>query len=174
MMTRTALIVFGLLLLAPAAHAQVSGLEGSRFSQAAYYHYAEPDDITILVNVWGSVRNPGLYEVPRGTSLSKLFSLAGGPAMGTHREGQERKLTVRLSRKRDGGRHIIFEETMENEVIVFEENPVLRDGDVLTAETYVENAFTWRTALSLVGTAASLATTVIILLTRGGSQGSAP
>src|SRR5690554_7804228 len=42
------------------ARAQVTDLDRSRYSPAAYYNYSEPGDVTILVSVWGTVRNPGL------------------------------------------------------------------------------------------------------------------
>jgi hypothetical protein len=48
-------------------------------SQAAYYYLSKPGEISIQVNLWGFVRNPGRYEVPISTDLVQLISFAGGP-----------------------------------------------------------------------------------------------
>ncbi|MDD2890067.1 MAG: SLBB domain-containing protein [bacterium] len=31
------------------------------------------------VHIWGEVKNPGVYELPAGTSIVDLISVAGGP-----------------------------------------------------------------------------------------------
>ncbi len=154
----------------PAARAQVSDMDRSRYGQAAYYNYSEEADVTVLVSAWGAVQNPGLYEVPRGTRLSRLLSITGGPAIGTRSRGQEQRLTLALSRAASPtGRAIIFEATMEDEVFALEEDPVLQDGDVLTAERYVRARFTWRDLIPIVGAVASVASTIlsIRIITRG-------
>lgn len=51
-------------------------------STASYYYIAKPGELTMQVNVWGFVRNPGRYEVPSSTDLIQLLSLAGGPSVG--------------------------------------------------------------------------------------------
>jgi len=48
-------------------------------SSAAYYYISKPGEITMSVNLWGYVRNPGRYEVPISTDLIMLLSYAGGP-----------------------------------------------------------------------------------------------
>lgn len=145
------------------ARAQVSELERSRYGEAAYYNYAEEADVTVLVNVWGAVRNPGLYEVPRGMRLSRLLSITGGPLAGERRRSSMQELTLRLSRATEGGdvRAVVFEETMRDQVFVFEEDPTLQDGDVLTAERYMRDRFTWRDLIPIVGAAASVASTIL-------------
>lgn len=148
-----------------AARAQVADTERSRYGQAAYYNYSESADVTLTANVWGSVQNPGLYEVPQGTRLSELFSLAGGPALGTRTTGRRQRLVVRLSRKEpDGSRFVVFEEEMEDEVFAFRTDPVVQQGDVLTAEKFVRNRFTWRDALPFIGAATSVASTVLSII----------
>ncbi len=63
-------------------HAQTSlagpapGLD--RTSAATYYYRASPGELTIQVNVWGYVRNPGCYEVSSSTNLLQLMAYAGG------------------------------------------------------------------------------------------------
>lgn len=48
-------------------------------SAAAYYYIAKPGELTMQVNVWGFVKNPGRYEVASSTDLIQLLSFAGGP-----------------------------------------------------------------------------------------------
>ena len=48
-------------------------------SPAAYYYISKPGEITMPVNLWGYVKNPGRYEVPISTDLVQLVSFAGGP-----------------------------------------------------------------------------------------------
>ncbi len=170
MVTRSlALLVASILILfaaAPDASAQsVSELDRSRYSQAAYYNYSEPGDVTILVNVWGTVRNPGLYQVPRGTTLSTLFSVAGGPSIAQRTRRQTRTIEVRLVRNEGGERRPIFNSVMENEVVVAAEDPVLQEGDVLTVETVTRQRLSWRDLFPVVGAAASMAL-IIERLTR--------
>jgi hypothetical protein len=48
-------------------------------SAASYYYIAKPGELTMQVNLWGFVKNPGRYEVPSSTDLVQLISFAGGP-----------------------------------------------------------------------------------------------
>ena len=166
MMRRLLLLCMLIGASAHAASAQISELERSRYRQAAYYNYAEPGDLTVTVNVWGAVANPGLYEVPQETRLSRLFSLAGGPSTGAQQRGSRRDLTVSLSREQpaSGERELIFEQDMEDDIIVFEQDPLIQEGDVLTVETYTQNRFTWRDALPIIGAATSVASTILTIV----------
>ncbi len=77
-------ILMGLIFLSasPSVHAQ--GLFGSSTppigsSAPSYYYLGGKEGLTIAVNLWGFVRNPGRYEVPSSTDLVQLISLGGGP-----------------------------------------------------------------------------------------------
>lgn len=167
--TRLTACLLVLMAFAPVseASAQTNRLERSRYSPAAYYNYTEGDEVGILVNVWGSVRNPGLYEVPQGTRLNELFSLAGGPATGVQRFSRDQTLTVRLTRPQpDGGHTVVFETTMEDEVRLFSENPVLRENDVFTVERYVNPTFIWKDLFPIIGAASSVVTTLIVIFAK--------
>jgi len=48
-------------------------------SAASYYYVSKPGELTMQVNIWGFVHNPGRYEVPTSTDLVQLVSYAGGP-----------------------------------------------------------------------------------------------
>ncbi len=45
----------------------------------SYYYLGGKEGLTIAVNLWGFVKNPGRYEVPSSTDLVQLVSLGGGP-----------------------------------------------------------------------------------------------
>jgi len=55
------------------------GTSKSGSSSAAYYYISKPGEITMSINLWGHVRNPGRYEVPISTDIVQLVSYAGGP-----------------------------------------------------------------------------------------------
>ncbi len=160
--SRSTLLLLALAVILPvAAHAQsLSDFERSRYSPAAYYNYAEPGDVTIMVNVWGTVRNPGLYEIPRETKLSTLLSVAGGPIVSQREHRTDRTIEIRLFRDSGNTRSVVFENTMANEVFASEENPVLQEGDVLTVETVVTRRFSWRDVFPIVAAVASVALAV--------------
>lgn len=48
-------------------------------SAPSYYYLGGKEGLTIAVNLWGFVKNPGRYEVPSSTDLVQLISLGGGP-----------------------------------------------------------------------------------------------
>ncbi len=160
----TILILIGAF-YAPTVGAQQIDYDRSRYNSAAYYKYQEAGDITILVNVWGSVQSPGLYEIPRGTQLNWLFSAAGGPTIGATSWGDDRELTVRLLRSVNGQNQVVFETVMNDEVFIPEQNPVLQDGDILVVEKYTRPIFTWRDVFPVVS-ATSTVISVVLLLTR--------
>ncbi|MGA9119734.1 MAG: SLBB domain-containing protein [Bacteroidota bacterium] len=56
-----------------------SGLGLSGSSTAAYYLISKSGEITMPINLWGYVKNPGRYEIPISTDLVQLLSYAGGP-----------------------------------------------------------------------------------------------
>lgn len=70
-------------LLATAAFGQIAtgtlGQDILRPSSASYYYIAKPSELSMQVNVWGYVTNPGRYEVATSTDLLELLSYAGGP-----------------------------------------------------------------------------------------------
>jgi len=143
------------LFVADKADAQVIDLERSRYSPAAYYNYGEQGDITVIVNVWGTVRNPGLYEVTKGTTLSTLFSLAGGPLVTARPKSTTRRVTLKLTR--GVAQEKVLDFTMENQVLALETDPILETGDVLTVETVERRGFSWRDVFPVVAAVASVA-----------------
>src|SRR5574341_717354 len=47
--------------------------------RAAQYYLGDQNELLIKVNIWGFVRRPGQYMVPKDTDLISLISFAGGP-----------------------------------------------------------------------------------------------
>ena len=149
--------LLAVLLIVPATHAQGAlDYERSRYNAASYYKYEEAGDVTVLVNVWGTVRNPGLYEVPRGTTMSALLSLAGGPTQRERRTREDRTVTIELLRGEGEDREMIFEAVMDEELFVPENDPIVESGDVLVVDTYLRERFTWRELATLVSTGVSV------------------
>ncbi len=141
-----------------AANAQSIDQTRSRSSVAAYYNFAESGDVTIIVNVWGTVRFPGLYEIPKGTKLNTLFSLAGGPDIRERPRRNQRTIVATLSRGEAG--QVVVETIMENDVTVLTADPELQQGDVLTVESTIRQRFSWRDAFPIVAAVASVALAV--------------
>lgn len=44
-----------------------------------YFNYGDKNKVNIDVFVWGSIRVPGKYLIPQGTTLMELLTLCGGP-----------------------------------------------------------------------------------------------
>ena len=136
------------------AQSQIVDLTRSRYSAAAYYDYGEPGDVTVLVNVWGTVRYPGLYEIPKGTTLSVLFSLAGGPQVTVRPKKNQRTVTARLIRGSNDDP--VFESEMANEILAFGADVEVMEGDVLTVETVERVGIGWRDIFPVVAAIASV------------------
>lgn len=49
-------------------------------SRGALYYLGEQDELLMRVNIWGFVRQPGQYMVPKDIDLISLISFAGGPS----------------------------------------------------------------------------------------------
>ncbi len=129
----------------------------------AFYRHVERGDITVEVNVWGAVRNPGLYEVPQNTPLNKLLTLSGGPPIGVTTVGGpsqvQRTLHLRLLRTGNGALHVVFDAEMKDGIFLSEQNPVVEHGDYLVVEVTERQRqrFTWRDALQVSTAVAAFA-----------------
>ncbi len=84
MAKRTLACLFCLTVLYDLKSASAQGLFGAGTTPVgsnapSYYYLGGKEGLTIAVNLWGFVRNPGRYEVPSSTDLVQLISLGGGP-----------------------------------------------------------------------------------------------
>jgi hypothetical protein len=56
-----------------------SGLGGALpRGSTSNFHFAQPNELTIVVSILGEVRQPGRYEISRSINLLDLLALAGG------------------------------------------------------------------------------------------------
>ena len=138
------------------ASAQDTELDRSRLNTAAYYNYSDPGDITIIVHVWGAMRYPGLYEIPRETKVSELISLAGGPQVPARSRRSVRRVDLNLYRFNNDLPENIFRIEMENEIVISSDNPPLSDGDILSAESVVRQTFGIRDLFPIISATATM------------------
>lgn len=135
-------------------------LERSRLSPAAAYNFTEPGDLTVKVHAWGALRFPGLYEIARGTQLSELISLAGGPEFGVRTRRTKRRVDLKLVRLVNGERVTVWSDVMEDQIQVSEDDPILENGDIFMVEGVQRQQFSVRDMFPIIGAAASL--TIVI------------
>jgi hypothetical protein len=123
---------------------------------AAYYYYARTGDVTQLVYVWGGVAFPGLYEVPADTRLTAVLSLAGGPRFEERPRRSKRTVRVRVLRNQGGTQALIYRGVMQNEMVVPDPDPALRDGDTIVVESETRERFTFRDVFPVIAAIASV------------------
>ena len=150
-----------LVILAPYVQAQnLNELRQSNLNTAAFYNYSEPGDVTIFVHGWGALRFPGLYEVPRGTNLRQMFSLAGGPQLGMRTKRSQRRLKVSLMREVNGVPEVLYSVEMVNEIQGLEQEFELHSGDIIVVEAVDRARLSWRDIFPIVGSIASVAVAI--------------
>ena len=134
-----------------------SGLGSSSHSgasSAAYYFISKPGEITMSINLWGYVRNPGRYEVPISTDLIQLLSYAGGP------NADANLGTVKISRvvrREDAIRIVEYTVNLERLDKLDEKARDLEPGDTIFIET---PPFSWKDVFSILTTAAIVASAI--------------
>jgi hypothetical protein len=126
----------------------------------AYYDLASPTAVVDHVHVWGNLGRPGIYKIPRGTRLSTLYTAAGGPTAGPQTPQQRQDTRLRLLRPNGEGYEVIYETRFRNHPPPFVDDPIMRNGDVVSVETRVTQALHWREVLTTVS---SLATFYLLM-----------
>ncbi|MBX7043010.1 MAG: SLBB domain-containing protein [Ignavibacteria bacterium] len=78
----SALFLF-LLLLPISTFSQQDGLrvgnDNFLSQQGGFYNFGNKDGVNIYVNLWGYVKFPGKYLIPKGSTIVDLISYGGGP-----------------------------------------------------------------------------------------------
>jgi hypothetical protein len=134
-----------------AAFAQMEtnlGVSKSGASSAAYYFISKPGEITMSINLWGYVRNPGRYEVPISTDLVQLLSYAGGPLA----EADLGSVKIsRVVRRDDGIRTVEFIVNLRHLDKLDDKARGLEPGDTIFVDS---PSFVWRDVFSILTTVA--------------------
>ena len=132
-------------------------------SAASYFYVSKPGELTMQVNIWGFVHNPGRYEVPTSTDLIQLVSYAGGPIQDAKMD--EVKVTRFLKRETGISRGEFFV-NLDELSKVEQAKLTLYPGDTI----YIEHT-SWlsiRDAFAVFGSVAIITTAVsqVIQVTR--------
>jgi len=75
--------------------------------QGGFYNYGDKDKVNIEVNVWGYVKFPGKYLIPKGSTIMDLISYSGGPLTETKLED------IRLFRPKNDSLRITEDRVIE-------------------------------------------------------------
>lgn len=130
------------------------GVSKSGASSAAYYFISKPGEITMSINLWGSVRNPGRYEVPISTDIVQLISYAGGPTpeadLGTVK-------IARVVRGVDAIRTVEFDVSLKRLDKLDEKARRLEPGDTIFIDSIT---ISFREAFDIATTTALIAATI--------------
>jgi len=124
-------------------------------SAASFYYISKPGELTMQINIWGSIHNPGRYEVPSSTDLIQLVSYAGGP----NSDAQLDHVRVTRFKKKDGKidkeQYFLNLEDLYN---IDQSKLVLYPGDTI----FIDHSSwaTFRDVLTVVTTAAIITTAV--------------
>ncbi|MBK7259706.1 MAG: SLBB domain-containing protein [Ignavibacteriae bacterium] len=152
--------------LAGSASAQIEtslGVSKSGASSAAYYFLSKPGEITMSINLWGYVRNPGRYEVPISTDLVQLLSYAGGPLA----EADLASVKIsRVVRRDDGIRTVEFNVNLRHLDKLDDKARGLEPGDTIFVDS---PSFVWRDVFSILTTVAIILASIAnaVIATRG-------
>jgi len=131
------------------------GASKSGASSAAYYYISKPGEITMSINLWGSVRNPGRYEVPISTDLVQLISYAGGP---TGEADLGAVKIARVVRGVDAIRTVEFDVDLERLDKLDEKARRLEPGDTIVLGSV---SVTFREVFDVATTVGLLAATIL-------------
>lgn len=166
-MKRTLLTIGFAMLVWHVAPAQtLSSYDFSRASNAAYFNYTRTGDVSVIVNMWGTLRHPGRYELTRGSTLGDAISLGGGPSDAGERPDEfERAISVTLSRRGITGREVIFQSELSQIVASKVDLPVLLDDDVIYINTISKSKPSFRNtylpAMNLLATGLLIALRIV-------------
>jgi len=113
--------------------AQIEASFGGRqsLSGTAYYYISKAGEITMPVNLWGNVKNPGRYEVPISTDLVELLSFAGGPSS---KATMDAVRIIRTVRRDNLMRKVEFEVNLDEMQMLDEKALDLEPGDTVIIE----------------------------------------
>jgi len=140
--------------------------QGAGRATTTNFHFAEPNELTIIVSALGAIRTPGRYEISRKIDLLNFIALAGG----TLEEANLSDVRIYRTIEADGtvGRREIRVDL--EDLTRFQGEPFeLQQGDLL----YVgrSHAMTFQEVVSLVSAVAVTALAVITIVRVTGPGG---
>lgn len=130
---------------------------------------SKPGEESVLINLWGDVNAPGRFNVPAGTTLIELISIARGPA--SFRTGEttldwsKLRLEVNVSRR---NQKLNIDEVVNFRFRYTQQLPpgirdfVLQESDFITLEVKRRPAFV--DYMRIIGPVATVAATMILLV----------
>jgi hypothetical protein len=130
-------------------------------SQSYVNDFSRPGQATILVNVWGSAGQPGLWRVEKDVDLVDFLSVVGVPGIGTEDPGTRSTAYIAIYRTINGQRQEAYRRKVADILEDGATYPTLQSGDVVSVEVKRRRKIGLRTISSLVGTASSI--TLLIL-----------
>lgn len=135
-------------------------------STGSFYNYSDKNKVNIEVNIWGFVKNPGKYLIPKGSSVQDLISYSGGPILETNLED------IRLFRPKNDSLGISDDKIINlnyNDLLWSEKmgtnkllNPTLEPGDILVFPGGPRYFF--RDNISLIASLISVLVTIAVLI----------
>lgn len=130
-----------------------------RGSAASYYYIGKPGELTMHVNLWGFVKNPGRYEVPSSTDLIQLVSFAGGPVQGAK---MDKVRITRFIKRENAVERSEYVVDLEDLYRVDQAKLVLYPGDTI----FIDHTswLTIRDAFTVISTAAIITSAVVNII----------
>jgi hypothetical protein len=111
------------------------GADELKITGANYYNYSDKERVNIEVNLWGYVKNPGKYLIPKGTTFLDLLTLGGGPVPDSHLEDVRiiRPKNDTLKITEDQIINLNYSDYLWSEKLTphIKSNPVLVSGDII-------------------------------------------
>lgn len=128
--------------------------------------FAPPGQPTILVNIWGTVGQPGLWRIQPDVDIIELLSVVGVPGLGRDEPDTRQKTIIAVYRMQDNKRREVYRQDLEKILQDGSAVPTVRNGDVLAVIQERRRGFGFSFFTSIVGAASSL---TLLLLRLSGS-----
>jgi NADH:ubiquinone oxidoreductase subunit F (NADH-binding) len=123
------------------------------------YHFAQSNELTIVVSLLGEIRVPGRYEISRSINLLDLIALAGG---WTDRSKPSDITITRLIQAGAKVERTELKVDLSDFTQVSEDYLSLEQGDIISVGR--SSSLTFGDVALYVSTAAAVATTVFVIL----------
>ena len=136
---------------------------GSGGAQSYVNDFSRPGQATMLVNVWGSAGQPGLWRVEKNVDLIDFLSVVGVPGIGLEEPGTRSTAYATIYRTVNGERREVFRQKIERLLQDGARYPTLADNDVLAIEIKRRRTIGLQVVSTIIGTASSITLLVLQL-----------